>query len=268
MAHALFNSALEDFHNDLGRIERLIKLTESLKEFGDVNMPEHNLEGDLFNAASQLREDVRKSSALFPVLSGTLLLYISGRFENFTRMTFETLCDMYAGKCKKFDELPEKMQSGLVYYTSLVMPNPKKFGFDSIQVSTFIKNMSNNMSAEKDLGDINSKCLSITEANMGSAMLHDLFSRVSITTLWQEIGKQATLKMYFETSVDADASTKAKKVLDDIMGIRNKIAHPNGESEFPDASAVLKNIEYLKILASEIVNCCAVQITSFKPIVK
>jgi hypothetical protein len=263
----LFNPALESFHNDLGRIEKLIKLTDTLKEFGDVTPPD-NIEGEFVVAAAQLREDVRKSSAVFPVLSGTLLLYISGRFENFVRATFETLCDMYAAKCKKFEELPDKMQSGLIYYTAMVMPNPKKFGFDSIQAGSFIQKLSENMSPDIELGDINSKCLSITEANMSSSMMHDLFSRASLTTIWQEIGKQTNLKMHFELSADGDVTIKAKKVLDDIMGIRNKIAHPNGEPEFPDASAVLNNIEYLKILASEIVNCCAVQVTTFKPIVK
>ena len=267
MSANLLNPALEAFHNDLSRIEKLIKLTETLKEFGDVSPPDNGV-GDFYIAATQLREDVRKSSALFPVLSGTLLLYISGRFENFVRATFETLCDLYAGKCKKFEELPDKMQVGLVYYTAMVMPNPKKFGFDSIQVSTFIQNLSENMSPDIELGDVNSKCLSITEANMSSVMMHDLFSRISLTTLWQEIGKQANLKVYFEINIDSEVTTKAKKVLDDIMGIRNKIAHPNGEPEFPDAIAVLNNIEYLKILASEIVNCCAVQITAFKPVNK
>jgi len=267
MSANLLNPSLESFHNDLSRIEKLIKLTETLKEFGDVNPP-GNIEGEFFLAATQLREDVRKSSALFPVLSGTLLLYISGRFENFVRATFETLCDMYAEKCKKFEELPEKMQSGLVYYTAMVMPNPRKFGFDSIQVGAFIQNLSENMSSDKELAEVNSKCLSITEANMNSAMMHDLFSRISLTTIWQEVGKQANLKMHFENNVDSEVTTKAKKVLDDIMGIRNKIAHPNGEPEFPDASAVLSNIEYLKILASEIVNCCAVQVTAFKPLAK
>lgn len=267
MAANLFNPALESFHNDLGRIEKLIKLTETLKEFGDVTPPD-SAEGEFLLSAAQLREDVRKSSAVFPVLSGTLLLYISGQFENFVRATFETLCDMYAVKCKKFEELPDKMRSGLVYYTAMVMPNPKKFGFDSIQAGAFIQMLSENMSPDIELGDVNSKCLSITEANMTSAMMHDLFSRVSIKTIWEEIGKQTNLKMHFELSGDTEVTSKAKKELDDIMGIRNKIAHPNGESQFPDASAVLKNIEYFKILASEIVNCCAVQVTTFKPVAK
>ncbi len=163
MAANLFNPALESFHNDLGRIEKLIKLTDTLKKFGDVTPPD-SIEGEFLIAASQLREDVRKSSAVFPVLSGTLLLYVSGRFENFVRATFETLCEMYASKCKKFEELPDKMQSGLIHYTAIVMPNPKKYGFDLIQAGKFIQNLSENMSPDTELGEINSKCLSITEA--------------------------------------------------------------------------------------------------------
>lgn len=263
MAVALLNPALENFVNDLNRIERLIKLTETLKEFGDVSPPEH-AEGDFIVAASALREDVRRSSSLFPVLSGTLLLYIAGRFENFVRNTFETLCDIYASKCQKLDELPLKMQNELINYTAMVMANPKKFGFDSIEVNSFIQNASNNISAMDGLGDINSACLSITETNMNSDMVNRLFSRIGLTTIWTEIGKQASMKAYFETSADSDVVTKAKRMLDDIMSIRNKIAHPSGEPEFPDATAVLKNIAFLKLIATECINYCIVQSAVFK----
>jgi hypothetical protein len=156
------------------------------------------------------------------------------------------------------------MQNELINYTAMVMANPKKFGFDAIEVNSFIQNSSNNISAAEGLGSINSVCLSITETNMSSDMVNKLFSRIGLTTIWAEIGKQASMKAYFETSVDNDVVTKAKGVLDNIMAIRNKIAHPSGEPEFPDATAVLKNIAFLKLLAAECINYCIVQSAVFK----
>lgn len=274
MAAELLNSALVSFLDDLSRIERLVELTKILREFGDET-PSAIEEDKFIASAVHLKHEVKNSSTLFPVLSGTLLLYVSGRFENFVRTTFEALCDIYASKCTKFSELPEKMQTELVAFTAMVMPNPKKYGFDSIQTGIFIQNMSNNISDKTEsgedkitLGEVNSKCLSITETNMNSDMVHKIFARIGITTIWQDVGKQASLKVHFETNTDNEVVTKAKKVLDDIMGIRNKIAHPSGEPEFPDATAVLKNIEYLKLLSTEIVSCCNVQVASFKPVTK
>jgi hypothetical protein len=264
MSSGLLNPILLDFQNDLIRIERLIILTESLKSFGDEDAFTIPEESSFIVAANQLRDDVRRSSIVFPILSGTLLLYISGRFENFIRTTFETLCDIYASKCKKFDDLPEKMRQELINYTAMVMANPKKFGFNSISSNTFIQNISNNISAETDLGQINSACLSITETNMNSDMVNKIFNRIGLTTLWTEIGKQISLKTHFETLVDNDIVLKSRKSLDDIMSIRNKIAHPSSEPEFPDANAVLQNIAFLKILAIEIVNYCIVQSMVFK----
>ena len=211
---------LSEFLDDLARIEKLLRLIEQLREFGSRNITDQQSEDELIQASISLRASVRSQSAEFPILSGTLLLFVAGRFEHFVRISFEALCDAYAAKCSRFEQLPEKMRASLVTLTAEVLGKPSKFGFDEVRVQVIIHNLSANLKAEQGIGDINSACLSITEQNMQPGMLSELYKRIGITSLWVEISKQARMKMHFELDKDQEVERSARASLENLKCLR------------------------------------------------
>lgn len=99
---------------------------------------------------------------------------------------------------------------------------------------------------------MNHQCLSITDANMRPEVVAELFARVGADKIWTRISEQAAIKTYFEESDTAKVETKAKKKLNDLMELRNKIAHPSGELEWPSTDAVRDYVKFLKLTVKAI----------------
>ncbi|MBX2999689.1 MAG: hypothetical protein KF893_14315 [Caldilineaceae bacterium] len=261
----LFDTSLNDFYDEMQRVEQLLTIVDGIRQLAGTP-PDLDEEGITFiDTARDLHIKVRNSPTEIPILSGTLLLYIVGRFENFVRISFETLCDLLAEKCKKFSDLPEKMQSTLISQTAEVLVRPSRYGFDTFQVQTFVVNLAKNMEAENGVGQINSACLSITEQNLRPNLLADLYKRVGIPSLWSELAKQSQLKLFFEDNADQRVEAAAKALLEELMNIRNQIAHPSTIPTFPDTIQVRRHIKYLKVLASVLIDICKVHYTTHKP---
>ena len=257
---------LNDFLVELKRIEKLIDLISALREFGSVELPE-SIETDqkFFEFSVRIHGKEKELSTDIPILSGTILLYIVGRFENFVRSSFKSLCDAIAIKCNKFNDLPEKMKKELISQTAEVIANPSRYNYDEIQVQTFIQNLSNNMQAVKGIGPINSACLSITNQNMRPQILADLYGRVGIKSLWSDIGKQSGLKVLFENSNDSKVESATRAKLEEIMNIRNQIAHPSSIPTFPDAEQIKEYIKFLVLLSGVLTEICRVRLVSKTP---
>jgi hypothetical protein len=260
----VLTTPLQEFHQDLDRLENLVKIIESLRGFGASSPPEENGDGDFGENARTLRIATRNQSADFPILAGTLTLYLAGRFEHFVRVAFEITCDAFASRCQKFNDLPEKMRKNLIYYTATVLDSPAKYGFDELSVHAFVLNLARNLEATAGLGEINSACLSITTQNMTPVTLADLFKRIGFQALWPEMSKQSQMKIYFELERDQDVEHEAKAILENLMTTRNTIAHPSGSPEFPDTNKVSSYISFLKILSSVLVEACRVQLAAFR----
>ena len=264
MSDAL-DAPLQEFSSDLQHLGHLLELIKTLREFGSTVPPDTAPKEAFEENAQKLHSSIRSLSRDFPVLAGTLLLYLAGRFENFVRNAFESVCDMYAAKCTTFDELPDKMKQSLISFTAETLASQKRYGFDHYtQVYSFIVNLSANIQAKAGLGPINSACLSVTDHNMNAKMLAELYQRVGINALWEEIGKQAKIKIHFETGRDADAATNAQSVLNEIMNIRNQIAHPSTTPTFPDPDKVMRYAEFLRVLAEVLTEVCRVRLAEFK----
>lgn len=256
---------LTEFLQELERIRRLLDLIESCREFGSISVPD-NLNDSAFDVkARNLREIARSQHTSIPILSGTLILYLSGRFENFVRRTFESACDTIASKCMKFDHLPKEMKKNLQRYTAEVVLQSKRHKFDDIQVQAFIINLANNIQAINGIGDINSACLSITEGNMRAETVSDLYKRIGIDSLWPEVSKQSKMKMLFENDKDSEIERKAKLLLDEFMQVRNSIAHPSDIPTFPDSIKMLSYLEFIKALSEVMIDVCRVQLMVIKP---
>jgi hypothetical protein len=229
----VLDTPLRDFLADLARIEHLLRLTNMLKAFGGTVIvdTQENLEG-FCKEAIDLRAQIREQRTDFPLLSGALLLYLAGRFEYFIRSCFESTAEGIAEKCQKFSDLPERLQKSLLQNTADTIRNPSRYGFDDVQAKGFVTTLAENLQAENGLGEINSACLSVTEQNMWPDTLSDLFGRIGIQRIWEEIGKQADMKILFQLEREDGVSRQAKAKLSNLMQDRNQIAHPSVSTIF------------------------------------
>ena len=259
----LFDPPLEDLRADLRRLSGLLSLLRSLRDFGSTDPPAANGDGDFGDAARGLRTTIRSLSPELAVLSGTLVLFIAGRFEHFVRLSFQTTCDSLAAKCSTFDELPEKMRKSLIFHTAEVVQSPGRFGFDGVQALGFISTLAANAAATTGLGQINSECLSITQNNMTPATVADLYKRIGITTLWVDLGKQAAMKIHFVVISDSEAESAARARLEELMSLRNQIAHPSATPAFPDPDKVLEYVTYVETFATVLTDLSRVHVAAF-----
>lgn len=262
---ALLAAALSDLQEDLTRLRQLLSLVQLLREFGSVDEPVRTTLDGFDKQAVSLRTRIRLLSSDVPVLSGTLLLFLAGRFEHFVRMSFQAHCDSVAQKCQRFDELPAKMQQSLRYHTAEVALSPSKYGFDNVAALGFIVGLAGNISATAGVGAINSACLSVTQNNMTSHIIAELYKRIGVQNLWSELAKQAGLKIHFGVEKDGDAERSAKAVLDEIMSTRNQIAHPNGSLAFPGPEKVSAYVDFVDVLARTLTDVSKVALAAFKP---
>lgn len=256
----VFDPLLDELRTDLDRMTGLLSLLRTLRHFGGADLPAVNGDGDFGEEARSLRATIRGLSGELAVLSGTLVLFLAGRFEHFVRMSFQSMCDGIASRCQTFDELPDKMRKSLVYHTAEVVLSPAKHGFDSVQAMGFISTLASNVSSVGGLGQINSACLSVTQSNMTPGTMNDLYKRIAINEIWAEIGKQAPIKAHFGLSGDAETTSESKARLEELMALRNQIAHPIGTPAFPDPDQVEGYVEFVRILASVLVDVSRVHV--------
>jgi hypothetical protein len=91
----------------------------------------------------------------------------------------------------------------------------------------------------------------------------DLFKRVGVTKLWEDIGKQSAMKVHCEIEAEHQVSREAKSRLSRLMGERNQIAHPTGTVTFPDTDGLGEHIRFLSVLAKVLADICRVQVAVF-----
>ena len=133
----------------------------------------------------------------------------------------------WASQFKEFSHLPKKMQENLVCFTAEVIANPRKYGHAENGVVVFVKTLSDNLTGGT-LSGVNSKCLSITTENMWPDTINEIFSRIGANKVWERIGQQACIQVLFQIDQPEKATREAKKMLTDLMELRNRIAHPSG----------------------------------------
>ena len=204
-----------------------------------------------------LHEALQAAHAEMPIVNGVLLLYLAGRFENFVRELFEDLCDTIAGECGQFSHLPRQMRQNLTKYTAEVIANPRKYGHAENSVIAFVNIMADNLNG-KPLAGVNSKCLSITTENMWPDTLNDVFSRIGGNEVWKRLGQQAAIQTFFHVDQPDQANKEAQRSLTAFMKLRNQIAHPSGELNWPDLDQTLKHIAFCEVIARSLSEVCSV----------
>ncbi len=257
---------LADFHADLRRAEELLALVKAFRDFGrstpdpDAAWPEARR---VHAGASGVRTDL-------PLLSGSLLLYVCGRFEYFVRQLVTDVADDLAGRAGCYADLPEQVRAALRSRTLEIAAQPARYGYDEAGVNRLIASLAANLrppgpgsaagaGAADGAGEgggvaIPSSILALTSSNMRPEVLQDVFRRVDVGNLWSEIGKQAPLKAALALRDDRACAAEARRRLAALMDERNSVAHPTATTTFPDPDRVLHAIAFLRILSRIVVD--------------
>ncbi|MBN6056399.1 hypothetical protein JYK22_31010, partial [Nonomuraea sp. RK-328] len=219
----------------------------------------------LKESAPNLRTDL-------PIMSGSMVLYLCGRFEYFVRQIVEAIGDDIAASVTDYGSLPKGMRDELRRRTLDVVKTPTKYGFESTEADLALialaKNLDDSYASVSGSVSIISKILSVTESNMRPNVLQEVLKRVDFSDAWRDLGKQAKLKEFLQESEDKECSSAAIKRLDRLMDLRNQIAHPTGGTTFPDPDQVIWITEYLEVLSIVLVDLCKLHLTRFTPVVR
>lgn len=255
------DQARQEFEGDLERLAHLLDMIATVREFGGSDVPEVVASGATeWKEAISLHESAVAHRADLPLISGSLVLYLCGRFEYFFRTVVETAADSIASEVDRFTDLPDKLQDSLIRFTAEAAQNHKRYGYDSIQVRGFIGVLAGNFSAESGLGEINSQCVSVTETNLRPGVMQELLTRIGVSDLWPELGKQTRVKTFLETVEDKETTQAAKSLLDEIMDERNSVAHPTAAMNFPEPKQVQRYSNFLQLLGAESIDVIRVKL--------
>lgn len=257
---------LSDFRADVERAEHLLALVKNFREFGASVPPSVNTaDAESWAAANSLHEESKLRRTDLPVLSGSLQLYLAGRFEYCIRQVVEVVADEVATRATTYNDLPGAIRNELKTRTLEVAQNPRRYGYDEGQSDVLLSALVASMECASPPVSINSAVISLTEANMKDRIMAELLKRVGMQEFWKEVGKQATMKLALEKTTDGEATAEAQSRLNAIMDERNQVAHPTSSTQFPDPDQVLRAARFLKTLAATTVDLAKVYLAAYKP---
>lgn len=253
---------LDDFISVLQKSKALLLLMNEIKDFSMTVLI--NLETPDKEIVSKIQESIKLSSINMLILSGTLLLYTVGQFENYIKETMKIVGEVYASKCTSFDYIPVKMQAHLVYQTAEIVQKPTKYGFQKSDVKILINQLASSMNSNGTV-PINKESLVITEQNMRSDILSELLNRFEIKEIWRDLSKQTSIKSFFVSENEQEIEKLLKETLNKIMDDRNGIAHPSSNPSFPDYDTINKYIDYLEMFAKEFTSIMIIKCSVYTP---
>ncbi len=258
------DEVLNDFRADVGRAEHLIELIKVFREFG-ASVPPSEISDSrvpwpeamsLFEASKLRRTDL-------PVLSGSLQLYIVGRFEYFIRQIVQVIAEEIASRANKYADLPESLRSELKCRTIEVAQNPRRYGYDEIYAEALLADLVGNLQSVSGPPHVNSNVLSITESNMKDRVITELLKRVGMKDFWKEVGKQASVKVLLDKKTEGETTVEAQSRLNALMDERNQVAHPTSSTQFSDPDQVLKAASFLNAIALVTVDLAKVHLKDY-----
>lgn len=257
---------LRDFNADVERAEHLLALVKNFKKFGASTPPTIAAETpDPWLAATLLHDASKLRRTDLPILSGSLQLYLAGRFEYCIRQIAEVVADEIAARTTKYSDLPDSIKSELRTRTLEIAQNPRRYGYDEGQADALLASLVTSRQTTTPPLIISSTVLSITDSNMKDRVLADILKRVGMQDFWREVGKQATVKLELEKATDGETAAEAVARLNAIMEERNQVAHPTSTTQFPDPDQVLKAARFLKTLAGTTVDLAKVYLAAYRP---
>ena len=250
---------LDQLLADLSAIDRFLEVEAFIGKLSSKHIPEGyealksgGMDDREFAELIGQGHGIAKSARTeLPVVTGTLVLYLAGRFESFVREKIETAAREIGNKCGQFDRLPEKMRSSLLNQTVEVIKNPRKYGHAENGVRSFVRRLAAGYTSITENEPVNFECISITDANMRPDIFKDICDRIGFSDAWGHLSTQSGMKLFFcnmdASAVSKEAQAKLKKMMDD----RNSIAHPASTTTFPNSATVSDYVAFVKMLCSE-----------------
>lgn len=250
------SNILQQFHDDLDRASDLLSLIRAFRTFGGSAAPVEVEDATVpWPEALELARSAPLVRTDLPIMSGSILLYLSGRFENFVRELVMALGDEYASKASAYEELPQSVRDEIFQRTLEVAKSPTKYNYRASDVQRIVSALADSLDSSRGSSVvIESRLLAITDANMHARMMAEIFKRVGIEQLWRELGKQAPLKTYLGKADDGQCTAAASARLDAMMKERNGVAHPTAATTFPDPDQVQEMVEFLRVLSRVVVD--------------
>ena len=251
MTNIAAKTVLDEFVKDVDRATQLLDLTRVFREFASQQEEPSSPAYDLWNAAKEVRTDL-------PIFSGSILLYLCGRFESFVKELVGAIVDDLVDKAASYDELPAMLRKVYLTRTLAINENPRKYDHTPETASVLASELADNLAGRGESSSslrISATTITITESNMNPGTLEDLFKRVGISRSWDTLGKQLSLKRHLGEVTDDGCKRAAMARLEEIMKERNRVAHPTAATltVFPDANIVKEIAEYLRVLAQVLV---------------
>ncbi len=259
------DEVLNEFRADVSRAEHLLTLVKTFRDFGASAPPAIADSTTSWPESTALYEASKLRRTDLPLLSGSLQLYLAGRFEYCIRQIVQVIADEIASRANKYADLPESLRGELKCRTIQVAQNPGRYGYDELQAEALLANLVGNFQSVTGPLSVSANVLSITESNMKDRVLAELLKRVGMNDFWKEVGKQANVKLHLEKNTDSETTAEAHSRLNAIMDERNQVAHPTSSTQFPDPDQVLKAASFLNTLASVTVDLAKVYLANYKP---
>ena len=253
---------LDEFIAVLEKSKSLLSLISEAKDFSAKTIPCADAPSQ--EIINKIQESIKKSNTNMLILSGTLLLYTVGQFENYIKETMKIVGEEFACRAQSFDSLPQKMQAHLVFQTAEFIQKPTKFRFQKSDVKSLINQLAASMSKTGYI-QINKESLVITDQNMRPDILSDLLGRFEIKEIWKDISKQTSIKTFFASEKEPEIERQLKELLNNIMEDRNGIAHPSSNPSFPDHDKINNYIAYFEVFAKEFSNIMINKCTMYQP---
>lgn len=250
---------LDQLLSDLSAIDHFLSIEAFIGNFSTKQIPNNfetlNYSGlddrEFSTIVTQGLLTAKIARSHLPLVTGTLVLYLAGRFESFVREKIGTAAREIGNTCGQFDRLPKNMQVSLLNQTVEVIKNPRKFGHAEAGVRAFVKRLAAGYSSINDKDPVNFECISITEANMKPEVFKEICDRIGFTEAWNQIAAQTNMKRFFENMDGSVVSKDAQAMLRKLMDDRNAVAHPVGATTFPNTVTIFKYVAFVKILCME-----------------
>jgi hypothetical protein len=255
--------AYADFAADLRRIEHLVELVRVLRQFGASEPPEISGTSE-WDDARALWQNAKDRRTDLPLLAGSLLMYMAGRFEFYVRQLVEVAAEEMAVTVDSYGKLPEKFRACLKFQVLELAQNPRRYGFDDVRAEGHLKDFADLLIGNYDANKVSSALMSLTEANLKSRVLADITKRLGMENLWKNIGKQAPLKLALEKTTDGETTADAQSRLDVLMDERNSLAHPTGEMTFPDPEKVIETAKFITAFSQALRDLFRVYLVQWK----
>ena len=185
-------AALSEFEADLQRVDQLLQLIQNFRGFAAT--VELSKESDSLDDVRKLYSTARAVRTDLPVLAGSLLLYICGRFENFARELVGTIVDDLLDQTPKYEELPEPLRKEFLTRTLTINLNPGRFGHSASTAAALAADLVANIGGTPPEGTIlrmDPSIITATDSNMNADTLAGLFKRVGRVEPWTSLVLQS-----------------------------------------------------------------------------